>query len=114
MFRYKSKVIVFLLVLSSLLIIPINSKELDLNIEINEYGESWEGYLAFGLFEYNQSELYDFEHGYLLIMDTEGNIKYIRDYPSQSYNEVELTSPNTLMFQGEPRSRFNFLEVKIN
>jgi hypothetical protein len=106
------KYILFILILitAGIFIAPTNCKELEVNIIIETYGDAWEGYLAFGLFEYNESEAYDWVHGYLLIMNTSGHIEYLKDYPTRSYNEVEFISPNTLMYQ-EPRSNTNFLDL---
>jgi hypothetical protein len=73
-------------------------------VKIDTTGEAWNGYLAFGLWQYNSTNLSPL-HGYLVVMTTSGQLLYLRrsnDLPS--YWPVKYTSQDTLMFMGEPDS----------
>ncbi len=72
-------------------------------VRIDTIGQAWNGYLAFGLWQYN-STLTPL-HSYLVVMTTDGRLLYLRrsnDLPS--YWPVKYVSQNTLMFMGEPDS----------
>jgi hypothetical protein len=84
-------------------------------VKIDTYGKTWNGYLAFGLWEYNSSNMSPL-HGHLVVMTTNGQLLYLRksnDLPS--YWPVKYTSQDTLMFEGEPDTlATHFWNLKTN
>jgi len=67
---------------------------------IDTYGNAWQGELAFGLFQTNQSN--GPTGSYLVVMNTNGTLEYFRYTTDQSYEIVKYVAPDTLMFTGEP------------
>jgi hypothetical protein len=84
-------------------------------VKIDTYGNAWNGYLAFGLWQFNSSNLSPL-HSYLVVMTTNGQLLYLRksnDIPS--YWPVKYISQDTLMFMGEPDSlATHFWNMKTN
>lgn len=82
--------------------------------KIDTYGNAWNGYLAFGLWQFNAS--LSPLHSYLVVMTTDGQLLYLRnssDIPS--YWPVKYISQDTLMFMGEPDSQAtHFWNMKTN
>jgi len=67
-------------------------------------GDAWNGYLAFGLWQYNSTDLSPL-HAYLVVMTTNGRLLYLRRSNGlPSYWPVKYISQDTLMFMGEPNS----------
>jgi hypothetical protein len=71
-------------------------------VRVETYGNAWNGYLAFGLWQYNSTDLSGPLHSYLVVMTTGGQLLYLRQTNNMSYWPVKYTSENTLMFEGEP------------
>ena len=84
-------------------------------VKIDTYGDAWSGYLAFGLWQFNSTDLSPL-HSYLVVMNTKGQLLDIRrsnDIPS--YWPVKYISSDTLMFMGEPDSlATHFWNMKTN
>jgi hypothetical protein len=84
-------------------------------IKIDTYGDAWSGYLAFGLWQFNSTDLSPL-HSFLVVMNSKGQLLDIRrsnDIPT--YWPVKYISPNTLMFMGEPDSlATHFWNMKTN
>ncbi len=69
-------------------------------VTIKTYGNAWSGELAFGLWNFNSSN--GATGGYLVVMNTTGELEYLRQTGDLSYGVVKNIQQNTLMFQGEP------------
>jgi Arylsulfotransferase (ASST) len=84
-------------------------------VKIDTFGDAWNGYLAFGLWHFNSSNLSPLGSS-LDVMTTDGQLLYLRrsnDLPS--YWPVKYISPDTLMFMGEPDSlATHFWNMKTN
>jgi hypothetical protein len=84
-------------------------------VKIDTYGNVWNGYLAYGLWQFDSTDLRPV-HSYLVVMTTEGQLLYLRrsnDIPS--YWPVKYISADTLMFMGEPDSlATHFWNIKTN
>jgi hypothetical protein len=84
-------------------------------VKIDTYGNAWNGYLAYGLWQFNSSNLSPL-HSYLVVMTTGGQLLYLRrsnDLPS--YWPVKYISQDMLMFMGEPDSlATHFWNMKTN
>lgn len=105
--------LIMCLTLSSYLPIahPETSESFTLPATIQTYGNAWNGSIAFGLFQVNASDNNHAIESYLVVMNTDGQIQYLRQSPAQSsgqanYWAVKNIAPNTLMFQGEPTPGF--------
>jgi len=82
--------------------VPANSFKVP--VEINTSGNAWDGYLAFGLWQFNSTLAP--VRSYLVVMTTSGQLLYLRksnDLPP-SYWPVKYVAPYTLMYMGEPNS----------
>ena len=77
---------------------------------ITDYSNSaWEGEFAYGLFQYNPSNLKQQIASYLVITDTNGNLLDLREWPGSSYlGSVNYIAPSTILFQGEGGSSVHF------
>ncbi len=76
-------------------------------VQIQTFGNAWEGTLAFGLWNYTDSSgIYTAGNpiggAFLVIMKTDGTLQYLRQTDDISYLAVKNIAPNTLIFQGEP------------
>lgn len=90
----------------------VSAKDLELPCTITTYDDAWEGALAFGLSQHNPNRIHQKIHNYLVLMDTNGNIHYIRDSQRQAYNIVNLVDQDTLLFTGEPKAAVNLLDLE--
>ena len=69
-------------------------------VTIQTTGNAWNGYLAFGLWQFSPIDLSPL-HSYLVVMTTNGQLLYLResnDIPS--YWPVKYVKEDTLMFMG--------------
>ena len=86
-----------------------DSTEFTVPCQISNYGEAWNGYLSFGLTEYDSSNTSLVLHSYLVVMNTDGGIVALRETNESSYfGAVKEIAPDTLMFQGEPGTTVHF------
>ena len=83
-------------------------------VKIDTFGPAWNGYLAYGLWQFNSS--LSPLHSYLVVMNTNGQLLHLRrsnDIPS--YWPVKYVAEDTLMFMGEPDSlATHFWNMKTN
>jgi len=73
-------------------------------VSITTTGNAWNGYLAFGLWQFNSTLAP--VRSYLVVMTTSGQLLYLRrsnDFPP-TYWPVKYIAPYTLMYMGEPNS----------
>lgn len=84
-------------------------------VQIHTYGPTWNGYLAFGLWQYNPSDLSPVG-SYLVVMTTNGQLLYLRrSNDTTSYWPIKSVSSDTFMYMGEPDSlATHFWNVKTN
>ena len=84
-------------------------------VKIDTAGNAWDGYLAFGLWQFNSTLAP--VHSYLVVMTTSGQLLYLRksnDFPP-TYWPVKYVAPYTLMYMGEPNSlATHFWNLKTN
>ena len=84
-------------------------------VKIDTYGKAWEGYLAFGLWDFNMSNFYVPMRNYLVVMTTDGQLLHLRETTGdQSYEPVRYMDHDTLMFEGEPENSTHFWNLKTN
>jgi hypothetical protein len=84
-------------------------------LRIDSYGNAWDGYLAFGLWEYNRTDFSHPVHSYLVVMTTKGQLLDLRQTDNdQSYWPVKYMSQDTLMYEGEPETSTHFWNLKTN
>lgn len=81
---------------------------------INKCGEAWNGYLAYGVFLFNSSDIWQVLKSYLIIMSTDGNPALYRAAKDQSYFAVKYVSQNRLLFQGETGVYAHFWDLRTN
>ena len=80
--------------------------------EIDTYGDAWEGYLAFGLWKYNTSNIYFIADSYLVITNTNGDLITFRESSADmNYLIVNELAKNMLMYQGDPYPVVHFWNV---
>ena len=84
-------------------------------VKVDTYGNAWNGYLAYGLWQYNPSDLSPVA-SHVVVMTTNGQMLYHRtSYIPTSYWPVKYIAPDTLMYMGEPdSSATHFWNVKTN
>lgn len=84
-------------------------------VKIDTYGKAWNGYLAYGLWQYDPSTLSPVA-SHVVVMTTDGQLLYHRTSTSpNSYWPVKYIAPDTLMFMGEPdSSATHFWNMKTN
>lgn len=84
-------------------------------VKIDTYGKAWNGYLAYGLWQYDPSTLSPVA-SHVVVMTTDGQLLYHRtSISSTSYWPVKYIAPDTLMYMGEPDSlATHFWNMKTN
>jgi hypothetical protein len=100
------------LVMASLVSAPaietVNAQGFTVPVQIQTYGDAWEGEITFGLWNYswpsggfifNSSKLFN---SFLVVMKTDGTLEYLRQASDYSYEAVKNIAQDTLMFAGEP------------
>jgi hypothetical protein len=94
-----------IVILVSLVSVPtirtVNAQGFVVPVQIQTFGNAWDGEIAFGLWNFTElsSTLYS---SYLVVMKTDGTLEYLRQAPDISYLAVKNIAQDTLMFQGEP------------
>ena len=88
-----------------------SATDLSLPCTITTYGNAWEGTLAFGLYQFDPNDIWTEMRNYLVVMNTNGTIQYIRDTNPKAYNIVTQVDPDTILFTGEPRKNINLLDT---
>ena len=84
-------------------------------VKIDTYGKTWDGYLAFGLWDFNMSNFYVPMRSYLVVMTTDGQLLHLRETTGdQSYEPVRYLNYDTLMYEGEPENSTHFWNLKTN
>lgn len=84
-------------------------------VKIDTYGMAWDGYLAFGLWDFNMSNFYVPTRSYLVVMTTDGQLLHLRETSGdQSYEPVRFMNYDTLMYEGEPENSTHFWDLKTN
>ena len=99
-------------------------------VKINTYGDAWEGYLAFGLWDFpysNESVLnpnvdigganaHRGPHNYFVVMTTNGQLLGLRtsNDTDQSYWPVKYLGNDTLMYVTGPEKSTHFWNMKTN
>jgi Arylsulfotransferase (ASST) len=82
-------------------------------VQIQTYGNAWDGEIAFGLWKYTAPSGGSVSNAYLVVMKTDGTLEYLRESPiaDYSYLDVKNIGQDTLMFQGEPGSQDAYFEA---
>ena len=86
------------------LLVTSTSQSFKVPVQINTTGNAWDGYLAFGLWQFNSTLAP--VRSYLVTMTTDAQLLYLResnDFPP-TYWPVKYIAPYTLMYMGEPNS----------
>jgi hypothetical protein len=101
-------------------------------VTIETHGNAWEGYLAFGLwdFPYGKTNFSLTPDSYLVVMTTKGQLLNLRTVSGKinpaitipgfagvsnpTYAPVKYMGQDTLMFQGEPDTSTHFWNLKTN
>jgi len=84
-------------------------------VKIDTYGKAWNGYLAYGLWQYDPTTLSPVA-SHVVVMTTDSQVLYHRtSMSSTSYWPVKYIAPDTLMYMGEPDSlATHFWNMKTN
>jgi hypothetical protein len=84
--------------------------------QIKTYGATWDGTLAFGLFENFNGTMLGADHSYLVVMKTDGELVNLRHTNDASYWAVKQVSSDIILFQGEPGAWIgtHFWNLKTN
>ena len=77
-------------------------------------GQAWNGYLAYGAFQFNSSNIWQVLRSYLVIMTTNGDPVLYREANDQSYFAVKYVSQDEILFQGEPGSLSHLWNLRTN
>ena len=97
---------IFYLILSNT-VLPVDNVLADtfvVTCTIDTSGDSWDGYLAFGLMEYNPEWVTSMTNSYLVLMNTSGDMVFYRKSdPGWNYLVVKRMAEDTLMYQGDPQ-----------
>jgi hypothetical protein len=108
---------VFYLILSNT-VLPVDNVIADTFVvpcTIDTYGDSWDGYLAFGLMEYDTELGSSMTSTYLVIMNTTGDmVVFSKSAPGWNYLVVKKMAEDTLMYQGDPVSTVHFWNFTTN
>jgi hypothetical protein len=103
---------IFLIVglLSAVLFVhAVEPSQFSVPCKIDTLGAAWNGFLAFGLFEYDPFNTTSILHSYLVVMNTDGEVVAIREMNDSSYfGAVKEIGHDALMFQGEPGTTVHF------
>ncbi len=97
-------------------------------VTINTYGNAWDGYLAFGLwnFSYDSAGFSLTPYNYLVVMTTKGQLLALRNggggilipgfagVSNPTYAPVKYMGQDMIMFQGEPDTSTHFWNLKTN
>ncbi len=101
-------------------------------VKIETYGNAWDGYLAFGLwdFPYSSTNFSLTPSSYLVVMTTKGQLLDLRTTPANTnpatsipgfagvtnpiYAPIKYMGNDLLMFQGEPDTATHFWNLKTN
>lgn len=85
-------------------------------VTIDTYGKAWDGYLAFGLWDYPYAGTSFLQpQSYLVVMTTKGQLLDLRKtIADTSYWPVKNLGNDTLMFEGEPETSTHFWNLKTN
>ena len=97
----------------------VNAQEFVVPVEIQTYGDAWEGEIAFGLWNFTKLTGGNAFGGtvfnsFLVVMKTDGTLENFRQSNGLSYWAVKNIAQDTLMFQGEPYERFHFWNYTAN
>ena len=100
------------------------TKTLPIPVSIQNYGNAWEGYLAFGLwnFPYGPTGFALTPLAYLVVMTTNGQLLNLRSTLGNvststwmaTYAPIKYMGNDTLMFDGEPDTATHFWNLKTN
>jgi len=100
------------------------ARNLPIPVTIQTYANAWEGYLAFGLwdFPYGSSGFASTPLSYLVVMTTSGQVLDLRSSLGNvststwmaTYAPVKYLGNDTLLFEGEPTTSTHFWNLKTN
>jgi len=76
-------------------------------VQIQTFGNAWDGELTFGLWNYTEPAGGHATGGsifnsFLVVMKTDGTLEHLRQSSDSSYEAVKNIAKDTLLFQGEP------------
>jgi len=97
--------IIIAIVVSLLLVQTIetvNAQGFVVPVQIQTYGNAWEGEIAFGLWNFTAPSSGEITNSFLVVMKTDGTLEYVRESSDFSYEAVKNIAQDTLMFAGEP------------
>jgi hypothetical protein len=94
-------------------------------VTIQTYGNAWEGYLAFGLWNFSINAVQGFSlkpSAYIVVMTTKGQVLALRKAKGDintanwmaTYAPIKYLGADTLMFEGEPDTSTHFWNLKTN
>jgi hypothetical protein len=93
-------------------------------VKIQTYGNAWDGYLAFGLwdFPYSSAGFSLTPYAYVVVMTTKGQLLNLRTAKGDintatwmaTFAPIKYLGNDTLMFEGEPDTSTHFWNLKTN
>ena len=93
-------------------------------VKIESFGKAWDGYLAFGLwdFPYGSAGFSLTPYSYVVVMTTKGQLLDLRTAQGQinpatwmaTFAPVKYLGQDTLMFEGDPDTSTHFWNLKTN
>ena len=92
-------------------------------VTIQTYGNAWDGYLAFGLWNFPYTSAgFSLTRAYLVVMTTRGQLLNLRTARGDinpgtwmvTYAPVKYLGQDTLLFEGEPDTSTHFWNLKTN
>ena len=108
------------------------AEALTVPVKIATYGNAWDGYLAFGLwdFPYGASNFSLTPYNYLVVMSTSGQLLHLQTAPpgaglgpslpgfagvsNPTYAPIKYLGNDTLMYEGNPDTTSHFWNLKTN
>jgi hypothetical protein len=90
----------------SLILVPnigtANAQGFTVPVQIQTYGNAWNGEIAFGLWNITPPSGNAISNAFLVVMKTDGTLEYLRQTNDFSYEAVKNIAQDTLLFSGEP------------
>ncbi len=80
----------------------VNAQAFTVPVQIQTYGNAWDGEITFGLWNFTAPTSNNIQNSFLVVMKTDGTLEHLRESTDFSYEAVKNIAQDTLMFAGEP------------
>ena len=80
----------------------VNGQGFVVPVQIQTFGDAWEGEITFGLWNFTAPSFNSLHNSFLVVMKTDGTLEHLRESTDFSYEAVKNIAQDTLMFAGEP------------